>query len=54
MSMTWPSVVGPDVETGLGQLGVPLALQLERAAGSSVNVLFQRLRRSLNDLNPVE
>lgn len=54
MSMTWPSVVGPDVETGLGQLGLPLALQLERAAGSSVNGRFQRFPRSLNDLHPVE
>lgn len=53
MSMTWPSVVGPGVDTGLGQFGVPLALPLERA-GSSVNGRLQRFRRTLNDLHPVE
>lgn len=53
MSMTWPSVTGPGVDTGLGQLGVPLALPLERA-GSSVDGRLQSFRRSLNDLHPVE
>lgn len=53
MSLTWPSVTGPGVDTGLGQLDVPLALPLERA-GSSVDGHLQRFRRSLNDLHPVE